>query len=91
MAKKCPRCGRSNDNAMHFCAYCSAALDTDVKLLMDLENRGKRNGQQVSSRRDDDDDEIIRPVRQEQKKSKAPLLIFLLAVAAVAVWFLFLR
>ena len=91
MAKKCPRCGRSNENAMHFCAYCSAALDSDVKLLMDLENRNKRNASRAASRYDEDEEEIIRPVRQEKEKSKAPWVILILAVAAAAVWYFFLR
>lgn len=92
MAKKCPQCGRSNEDAMHFCVYCSAALDSDVKLLMDLEKRSKASGSSTASRRrNDDEDEFIPPVSRPQKKSSGLLPLLVLAVAVAAVCFFLMR
>lgn len=71
---------------MHFCAYCSAALDSDVKLLMDLENRPKKTAPHAPSRPKEDSDEVLHPMsRPRQKNSILPLLLLLLAGAAIAV------
>lgn len=96
MARKCPDCGHMNDNEMAFCAECGEPLDPQVRLIRDLENSQKApsaaDSRSRASREDDDDDDYIAPSYHEDEKKKSPLgWILLLAIAAAAVYFLFLR
>ena len=86
MAKRCPSCGLANEDERIFCTGCGGPLDSDLKLLMDLEKRDKGPVQRRSVRQDDEDD-YVPPIPQAEKKSPLPwILLAGAAVLAVVIW-----
>ena len=39
MSKRCPECRSVNDDSRLFCATCGATLDSDLRLIQDLEKQ----------------------------------------------------
>ena len=104
MAIKCPDCGHWNDDELIFCEECGEPIDPKTRLMMELEGKKaptnysgiKRTATQNDSssyRRsnDDDDDDYVSSYDDDDEKKKSPIGWILLAVAAAAVYFLFIR
>lgn len=91
MAKRCPGCGQVNDDSRIFCSACGKPLNSDLRLIQDLEKHTKPapSSSAPASRRNDDDDDYVPPRTERKKASPLPWIILGLAAAAVVLaWIL---
>lgn len=67
MSKRCPDCGYVNDDSRIFCSACGEPLNSDLRLIQDLEKQSKKPAQQapVSRKADDDDDYVPQPTKKK--------------------------
>ena len=62
MSKRCPDCGQINDDSRIFCSACGEPLNSELRLIQDLEKKKTATSKsRPESRRKDDDDKYIPP------------------------------
>ena len=99
MARKCPDCGRTNDDEMSFCTECGEPLDPQVRLVMELEGKkaptsytgvrkvANASGQDDSRARryhtDDDDDDDYSVSYDDDDDEKKSPVGWIVALIAV--------
>lgn len=94
MSKRCPDCGFINEDSRIYCASCGELLDSDLRLIKNLERQATAPRKAASEeprykeespapKKTDDGDYNVRKVSHEKKSSPAPWII--LGVAALAV------
>lgn len=86
MSKRCPECRFVNEDSRIFCASCGAALDSNIRLIQNLE-RGHTQEELPQKERGDVNFYVSHKPAPQKKKSAAPWILLLIAVAAVALWF----
>ncbi|MCI9157379.1 MAG: hypothetical protein HFF55_00065 [Lawsonibacter sp.] len=70
MSKRCPECRSVNDDSRLFCATCGATLDSDLRLIQDLEKQKTILTKTAPPQKQDDyDDEDYVPPVSSRKKS----------------------
>lgn len=85
MSKRCPDCGQINDDSRIFCSACGEPLNSELRLIQDLEKQKTAPSKsRPESRRKDDDDDYV-PPRNTQKNQSSPLPWILLGVAVLTV------
>ena len=71
MSKRCPECRFMNDDSRLFCSSCGATLDSDLRLIQNLEKQkaipSKNAPPQSQSKDDYDDEDYIPPVSGRKK------------------------
>lgn len=84
MAKRCRSCGQTNEDERIFCSACGEPLDSELKLIMDLDKRSKspRQTQERPHTPSKNEDDEILPTRRT--KEKHTLLYIVIALAAIA-------
>lgn len=85
MSKRCPDCGQINDDSRIFCSACGEPLNSELRLIQDLEKQKTTPSQsRPESHRNDDDDDYV-PQKNTQKKQASPLPWIILGVVVLAV------
>ena len=88
MSKRCPDCGQVNDDSRIFCSACGEPLNSDLRLIQNLEKQKSTPSQSKPSHRSDDDDDYIPPkTAQEKKFSPLPWLLVGAVVLAAVLFF----
>lgn len=97
MSKRCPDCGTVNEDSRIYCAACGEPLDTDLRIMRDLENLKKAPPPKEEARSDDDEptprrrsgggdgDFSYHKMAKEKKTNPMPLIILGVIVAAVII------
>ena len=90
--KRCFECGHTNDDERLFCTACGSALDTKLKLIMDIKEHKEVKVFDDDDDDEEEDDEELEALsgRDTSKPLSAylPLLIGALVVGAIAAYFL---
>lgn len=93
MSKRCPDCGFVNEDSRIYCSSCGELLDSELRLIKDLQNQKNVPStaeEPVRRRNDDDDDDYIPPktVKKKESNSTAWVVLALAAAAVIIVMFL---
>lgn len=94
MSKRCPDCGFVNDDSRIYCASCGELLDSDLRLIKQLERQTAEPRKSVREDvllkeedvpKKDNYDENYVPSKVSKEKKFNPVPWIVLGVAAVAV------
>ena len=89
MSKRCPECHHVNDDTRIFCSACGAALDSNIRLIQDLEKQKKAPAKQEPKPQKSEVNVRSTASEETPEKKGSPLpwiILGLAAVAAVVVW-----